>query len=163
MSLIVEDGSGVTGANSFISVSAAGTYLGTRSDTWLSASTVEQENALIEGGIYLNSLSWKGQKLDRDQYMAFPRINFYDGDGYLYDYDAVPRNVTYANAEAATLILDGFTLQPNVTATDRLKRKKIDVLEKEWFSNAYSGKNRFGIFDGLLTGFITAYGTIARS
>lgn len=163
MSLIVEDGTGVDSANSFISVASAGSYLGTRSDTWTNASTVEQENALIEAGIYLNSLNWKGIKYGRDQYMAFPRYRFRDEDGYLYDYNVVPRNVTYANAEAAVLLLDNYELMPSVKPSDLVKRKKIDVLETEYFARATTGKTSFAVLDALLRGFLISAGRIARS
>lgn len=168
MALIIEDGSGVANANSFISAASAGTYLNGRSATWTSASTSEQETVLFVAGQYLNSLNWKGRKRDRDFTMSWPRVEVYDNDGYLWDYEDVPQNVKYAQVEAAVFNLDGFDLFTTIKQGDKLKRKKIDVLEKEWFGSAYStkgtitGATYFGIIEGLLKGFLTVRGTIRR-
>ncbi|MCK4778404.1 MAG: hypothetical protein KAS39_08475 [Actinomycetia bacterium] len=163
MALIIEDGSGVAGANSFITAVSAGTYLNGRSATWASASTTEQENALFYGGQYLNSLNWKGAKMDRDQSMIWPRHSVYDEDNYLMDYDKIPYNVSAAQVEAAVYNLDGYDLFETVKPGDRIKRKKIDVLEKEFFSGAYTKRTRFDVIDGLLRGLLETLGKITRS
>jgi len=163
MSLIIEDGSVVAGANSYFTAASASSYLGTRGTYFLSASTAEQENALIEAGMYLNSLPWRGTKKTRDQTMEWPRLYFYDSDGYQYANDVVPTRVKWAQAEAAEEFLAGNTLLTTLKPTDRIKRKKIDVLEKEYFPSASSGKTKFPKIDAMLRGLLTTYGVIARS
>lgn len=168
MALTIEDGSGVDGANSFFSAASAGSYLNGRSATWTAASVPAQEEALFIAGQYLNSLNWKGKKRDRDFTMAWPRVEVYDNEGYLWDYETVPQNVKYAQAEAAVFHMDGFDLFGNIKQGDKLKRKKIDVIEKEWFGSAYStqgsktGFTYFGIIEGLIGTFLTKRGTIKR-
>jgi hypothetical protein len=168
MALIIEDGSGVANANSFISAASAGTYLNGRSATWTSASTASQEQALFIAGQYLNSLNWKGRKTDQDNTMVWPRIDVYDCDNYLVGYATVPNNIKYAQVEAAVFYMDGYDLFSVIKRGDKLKRKKIDVIEKEWFGSAYStkgtitGATYFGIIDGLLKCYTKSRGTITR-
>jgi len=164
MALVLEDGTVVDGANTFISLASAGTYMGNRTDTnWTTASTTEKEQALIQAGMYLNSLNWKGQKISRDQAMEFPRQNFYDGDGFLYATNAIPSKVAQAQVEAALKHLGGYDLFPTVKPGDKIKRKKIDVLEKEFFGGASNNKTDFHVIDGLLKGFINSGAVMARS
>jgi len=163
MALIIEDGSRVDGANSYVTAATADEYIGTRSTSWTSAGTTAKENALIEAGIYLNSLNWKGQKYSRDQFMSFPRLNFYDEDGYLYANDVVPRRVEYAQIEAAVASVEGYSLLTNIKPTERIKRKKIVVLEKEYSPGAASQKTTLAYVDALLKGMLVAHGTLVRS
>jgi hypothetical protein len=164
MSLIVEDGSVVDNANSYNTVSSAGTYMDNRtSSTWTSASTDEKEKALYEGGMYLNSLNWKGSKTERDQSMEWPRANVYDNDEYLYPTNVVPQKVQDAQVEAAIESLAGSDLFPTVTPDSKIKRKKVDVLEKEFFGSASNGRTTFTVIDGLLKGFLQSGTILARS
>jgi len=169
MALIIEDGSGVDGANTFFSAASAGSYLNGRSATWTAASSEAQETALFVAGQYLNSLRWKGKKRDRDFTMSWPRVEVYDNDDYLWDYATIPQDVKYAQAEAAVFDLDGYDLFSIIKQGDKLKRKKIDVIEKEWFGSAYStkgtitGATYFGIINGLIGKFLITSGTIRRA
>lgn len=166
MSLIVEDGSVVDGANSYNSVSSAGTYMLNRTDpNWTSASTDAKEKALFQGGMYLNSLTWKGSKTTRDQSMDWPRVGVYDDDGFLYDDNMVPEDVKTAQIEAGLLDLGGYDLFPVNTPASKVKRKKIDVLETEFFGSAANGTTDFHVLDGLLKDFTydSSNGVLVRS
>ncbi|MHC4644044.1 MAG: DnaT-like ssDNA-binding protein [Planctomycetota bacterium] len=164
MALVLEDGTNVDGSNTYITLASAGTYMENRTDAnWTSASTTEKEHALIQAGMYLNTLNWKGQKISRDQSMQFPRQNLYDEDGYLYATNAIPSKVAEAQVEAALAHLGSYDLMPTVQPGDKIKRKKIDVIEKEFFGGASSQKTDFTKVEGLLRGLISSGVVIARA
>jgi len=166
MALTVEDGTRIANSNTYISLEDAETYMEDRIDATWSAATDSQKNAaLIEAAMYLNSLNWKGEKVVRDQSMELPRQNFYDGDGFEYTTSMIPARVLDAQVEAAREHLAGSTLMPTQAPGDRIKRKKIDVLEKEFFASANSGETSFTKINGLLSGLIrgSKNGVITRS
>ena len=166
MALIVEDGTRVANSNTYISLADAEVYMGDRIDSnWTSAATDEKNAALIEAGMYLDSLNWKGEKVVRDQSMELPRQNFFDSDGFEFTTTQIPARVLDAQVEAAREHLAGSTLLPTVKPEGRIKRKKIDVLEKEFFASANSGQTTFSKIDGLLSGLVRAgnNGILTRS
>ena len=83
MSLIVEDGTMPEGANTYASVADADAYLLSRGvSDWAAppSSDLEpdpqlsaKEAALIRSADYLNGLKWKGEKIEYDWPMAWPR------------------------------------------------------------------------------------------
>lgn len=167
MALIVEDGSRVANSNTYISLADAETYMADRIDAnWTSAATPEKNAALIEAGMYLNSLNWKGSKVVRDQSMELPRQDFTDGDGFEFTTTMIPAEVPDAQVEGAREHIAGSILLPTVKPDNMIKRKKIDVLEKEFFAGASSGQTSFSKIDSLLSGLLTGgrnMGVITRS
>lgn len=79
MSLIVEDGSVVTSAESYCSVAHADSYHTSRGNfDWLDLSTDEKESALRKATDYMvgqYSDKWDGYKKDADQALDWPREN----------------------------------------------------------------------------------------
>lgn len=80
MTMIVETGIGVADANSYSSVADMETYLSDRGRTELdSLSTAEKEKLLIQSTDYIElrwSSRFKGDKVDSDQDLSFPRTAF---------------------------------------------------------------------------------------
>lgn len=76
MALIVEDGTVVSGAESYISVADADTYWAKRNNsTWASASTTEKEAALRHACKYLDQqYSWIGSRIEAFQPLNWPRV-----------------------------------------------------------------------------------------
>lgn len=106
--LIVEDGSQPQGANAYISLADADAYSMPRF-LWAAtpvlddgspdpAIVAKKEGAIIRATDYLNTLIWKGDKVDNARIMAFPR----DGIDRL-ENDTVPQAVALACAEVAVL------------------------------------------------------------
>lgn len=114
MTVIVEDGSGVTNANSYISIADADVYFGTRlySDDWTGATELVKEAALLHATMLIdNYVKWLGVKSDSDQSLAWPRVGIYENqnvDGVVTQVelvDTVPEKVVRAQLEQALYLI----------------------------------------------------------
>lgn len=116
--LIVEDGTCPEGSNSYIGLADADAYLVPRS-LWPvtpdavgspdSAMIAAKESALLRACDYLNTLQWKGQPVDWQRTMAWPRVGMPQPGGgvaVLPD-DIVPKAIALAQAELAALVYGG--------------------------------------------------------
>ena len=90
--LVVEDGTIISGANSFVDLDHLDDYHEARGNTsWTSIANDEtKEIAAIRGLVYLNSLNWKGYRSDKDQTTCFPRVGIEDADGYAWESNEIP-------------------------------------------------------------------------
>lgn len=119
ITITVEDGSRVTGANSYVTVSGCDAYLEKYGEATWSASTVTttmKQNALLKAMRYLDHLSWKGTKYTSTQTTSWPRSGVVDGNGYELDEDFVPPEVVAAQCELAlrSLPSSSIKLQPDL-------------------------------------------------
>lgn len=139
--LVVEDGTGLTNANAYISLSYAATYHALRSNgLWADASESDRVSAIVLATDYLDyRWTFVGEKLTAEQALAWPRANAIGADRILYK-DVVPEPVKRACAEYALRVLgDGTALSllapdPSVDASGQfvtLKREKLGPLEEE--------------------------------
>lgn len=108
--MIVENGTGLTNANSFVSVDYADDYFSARNVTqWASLTDHEKEVLLIKATDYVNaSYKFRGKKSTQAQALSFPRINCIDNDGY--KVEGVPNNLKDAVCEASILLNGGEEL-----------------------------------------------------
>ena len=105
MALTIEDGSLVSGANSYITAAEW--------DTWATDRGISHthSNSRIEEGIlramdYFESLHFVGQKHEDTQALQWPRDYVYI-DGYSIESDEIPKEVKAAMYEATKMELDG--------------------------------------------------------
>lgn len=158
MSLIVEDGSGLSTAESYISVADADTYHSNRGNTsWCSLTVTQKEQLLRKATDYMVQsyrTKWAGARKYDDQALDWPRYDvpkFDSPSGYgvypsYYDDSSVPGEVKVACAEFA-LKANSATLAPDV---DRItKREKVGQLEVEYDTNALPYKT-YRAIDNLL-------------
>jgi hypothetical protein len=113
MSLIVEDGTGVALAESYISVTDADTYHASRGNTlWSTMQVSEKEQALRRATDYMQQvyrMDWKGTRTTITQNLDWPRIGVsiqdlgYGRFAYIVPYLSVPIEITHVNAEYALL------------------------------------------------------------
>lgn len=106
MALIVEDGTGKSDAESYLSVADCDTYWTKHGDptTWSGATTAAKEEALRMATQYLDVVygaRFRGYRVDEDQSLAWPRSGIIDRDGYEVPDDALPSKLEEATAEAA--------------------------------------------------------------
>ncbi len=114
MALIVEDGSGVAGAESYITLAAASTYHANRGDTSFSglATDALREAALRKATDYMLQMyreRWKGLRVSASQALDWPRQGV-EYDDALMAYVAqtvVPNEVQWACAELALSSIAG--------------------------------------------------------
>ena len=88
MAFVVEDGTGKTNANAYITVAEANSYISdyARADSgWDALNDATCEGHILEATQTLDLLyahRFVGIKQDKEQALAFPRYGAYDRDGY---------------------------------------------------------------------------------
>lgn len=132
MTLTVEDGSEVAGAESYITVADALTYhdnLG--NNTWATITEEQQEQALRRATNYMLQAygsKWQGVRMTATQSLDWPRSGVY-AHGFAVATDAVPVAVQNACAELALKAAAGELLSDKKRAKIRVK---VDVIETEY-------------------------------
>lgn len=107
MALIVETGSNVVGAESYLSVSDADTYHANRGNAaWAALTTTETEQALRKATDYMQTYRkrWKGYRSYATQPLDWPRRTILIDDSVLNSwipYDSIPTEIKNACAELA--------------------------------------------------------------
>ena len=120
-SFVVEDGSGKSAANSYLSVADADTYDQnvTRSSDWTSASATTKQNALICATQYLDNKyhnRWRGLRANETQALDWPRSYVEDDDEYTLLSTTMPQKLKDACAELAVRVVLGDDLLGAVTS-----------------------------------------------
>lgn len=157
MAFIVEDGTGLATANSYLALADANTYHTDRGNsTWTGTDAVKQA-ALVKATTYLDAhYTWSsGYKKSEAQALQWPRTGAFDRDGYNVE-NEVPPAVESACAELALLALSE-TL--GAALGQSRKREKVDVLEVEYQDNS-DARKRYPLVDGLLRGLVESFDTI---
>lgn len=168
MSLIVEDGSNVTGAESYISVADADAYHVKRGNTSWGTLTAEAKEVLLRKStdymVQTYRTQWAGARKYDDQALDWPRYDvpkFDSPSGYgvypaYYDDTIVPGEVKVACAELAFKAI-GTDLAPDL---DRLtKREKVGTLEVEYDNAVGVPYKRYRAIDNLLRPMLIALGS----
>lgn len=116
MALVVEDGTGLANANSYLSVADFKTYHTDRANSWGTATDPAISGALIRATDYIDRLygsTFVGEReFPDDQALFWPRINGSYPDGR--DIPTIPPELESATAEYAMRALDG-PLAPDPT------------------------------------------------
>lgn len=177
MALVVEDGTGLSTAEAYISVDDADAYFAARGVTAWTGTDTAKEEVLRRGATYLDNAyrgKWRGYRSNEDQALAWPRASWpanqaffetstrantiQDEDGYNIANNAVPRQVKYANAEAALIILGGTDLEASLSRGGAIKRERVKAgsVEKETeYMDAASAQARYPVIEGLLRTLVT--------
>lgn len=169
MALIVEDGTGKTDAESYVSVADATTYLSNRGYSAFTglATDALKEAALRKATDYMVQVyraQWKGTRVTSEQSLDWPRSYVLRDDyqyqglngsttigGYLYfPSDEVPPEVANACALLAEKSVSG-DLAPDLE--QRVKREKIDVIEVE-YADYGPQHTTYRAIDNLLAPFL---------
>lgn len=140
MALVVEDGTGLTNANAFVSSTDFKAYLDARGYDHSASSQTQIEQAIIRATDFLsNSYRWGGFKrrgrgnAQGEQSLAFPRTDLVDRDGYSVPFDAVPHEIKDATIEVARLELTTpGAMTPTYTPHARVRMRKTGPLTTEF-------------------------------
>lgn len=133
MALIVEDGSIVPDAESYVTVAELRNYAGKRG-VELPADDVECEVLLIKAMDFLGTYDarWKGQRTDATQALAWPRKGV-TLNGAAWPSDAIPGALKAGQCSLA-IVAQTMDLMPSINRSEaNLKRRKVGGLEREWF------------------------------
>lgn len=170
MALVIEDGSNVSGAESYVSAAEYAAFHLAYYGTAETATEAVQEAALRRAAAYLDGLSWGGLKAHgRLQAMAWPRSWVADAEGFAIDAASVPKEVKDAQMIFARLeIAEPGALAPNYTASKQ--KTLVEVKGIRWQAPAIaatSAASRTLVLDALsrLRGFISPVGmaSVVRS
>lgn len=103
MAFLVEDGTGIDGANSYASIEFADEFHIDRNNVaWLQLSTMEKQAALIRASDYIDQrFDFIGYKQRREQGLDWPRYEAYDQNEFLLP--DVPDDVLKGCAEYAII------------------------------------------------------------
>ena len=138
--LIVEDGTGLSNSNCYVSLADADQYhLDYEILAW-NGSDDDKNSAILRAARYMDTLRWKGERAHkRAQAMDWPRYGATDCDGTLIPSDEVPVEVVRANIILAFYELNNQDgLSPEVTLAQVVEREKVDVIEVEYRGQAVS-------------------------
>jgi hypothetical protein len=155
MAFVVEDGSIVANANSFVSVAEANAYHTDRGNSVWTGDDAVKQAALIKATDFIQQkygCQWKGYKVDPiRQPLDWPRA----GIDYV-DYQTIPEKLKNAVCELALEALSE-ELNPSLERGGAVKREKVDVVEVEYMDSASSTTKRPAI-DGMLREYLSRSG-----
>ena len=161
MSLIVETGAIVAGAESYVSVTDASAFHAARGDTtWAGITTAQMEQALRRATDYMvhaYRLRWHGSRVSTTQALDWPRSLVPIVDSPVYTYlatDVVPDEVKNACSMLARRAAAGPLL-------DDQERTKISVkvgpIETAWAAGSSQAK-KYAEIDALLRPYLKSGG-----
>jgi len=161
MALVVEDGTGKSDADSYLSEADADTYntAHSASTDWSGADSADKEKALRLATQYLDVRYdglWKGYKATDAQALAWPRIVAEKEDCYdsaYYAQDALPAVLEKATAELALRVIEGDTLFDDITKPGTIKSQSVTVgpIQKSIeYMGGYNQVKKYPLIDGLV-------------
>lgn len=113
MTLIVEDGTGVAGAESYASVTDADSYWSARGNTvWAGLTQTQKDQALRSACAYMEAIymgKWKGRRVSSLQPLSFPRSGIVVDD--VQYVNTVPSAIRDANIELALRSSDSALME----------------------------------------------------
>lgn len=157
MSLVIETGGIIPGANSYVSAADATTYHTARGNTAWTGTDAVKEAALLKAAAYLDGHyrnRWKGRKVEPTiQDLEWPRYDVCVSEAgpFFLDSDVIPQRVKDAQCELALIALSA-DLAPAVSAG--VRREKVDVLETEYFAGAPAGTTVYTVVNNLLADYL---------
>jgi hypothetical protein len=154
MSLIVEDGTGVAGAESYVTLVVADAYFDARTHlalftTWDAATDAKKEGALREASAYLDAkygAYYKGLTAGAVQGLLWPRTGAADSAGFALQ--PVPSELQRASCELAARALSE-PLASDDARGGKVKRLKAGSVEIEYADGA-PVVTVYGIVDGIM-------------
>ncbi|MBO7715778.1 MAG: hypothetical protein J6S85_19605 [Methanobrevibacter sp.] len=159
--LIVEDGSCVANANSYVSLEDADEYQRSRNRSdWAELEDNQKISCILKATQYIDSIyDWKGRAKYEEQFLAFPRVAITDNNGFDVSH-IIPSKLKVAVYEAAYFGFkeDLFTVYESSSGNVKRDKKVVTgAVEKEveYFSSKDSAiefVSRFTILDSILKG-----------
>jgi len=167
VALIVEDGTGKSDAESYLSVADATTYAGKYGLTFSGTST-QQEEALRLATQYLDArfnTLWLGERSNEKQALDWPRRALLDADGFLISSTAMPQALKDATAELA-IKARSETLMPDVSDPGTIASEDVQVGDLRVATSYHGGRSQFKLYrkvDGLLRDLVLSGARVTRA
>lgn len=122
MSLIIEDGSIVAGAESFATAAELVTYAANFGRT-IPSDTTAQEALLRRAALQMSAMSWKGGLVNELQALSWPRYDVYR-ENWLVPSDSIPAQIKAGQMALATEI-HADDLAPPELKTGAIESEKV--------------------------------------
>lgn len=138
MTLTVEDGTGVAGADTYVDVAYVSAFATARNLTF-TGTTAAQEAAIRAGLSYVDHqgrFPFRGSKTSATARTEWPRTGASEFYGPAIPETYVPWRVQDAQALAAILVLGGTVLQAKLDRGGKIASKKMDVLSVTYAADA---------------------------
>lgn len=143
VTLVLEDGTGLATANSYIDATEADAILCVNPTThaaWTALTPGEMDTYLVWASGWLdNYFDWKGYKSVPSSGMRWPRCGVYDRDGLIIPEDVLPDQLKQAVAELSVWLIGNQAAASGGNSNnlpEGIKRVKADVVEVEFFEDA---------------------------
>jgi hypothetical protein len=133
MTLVIEDGTGVTDANSYIDLDDLEAYATERGLT-ISSADAGNEILILRAMDYIEARPFQGKKYLADQALQWPRDLVYI-DGYLIGVDVIPANLKKALCQLVVEQVAGVPLYPEAktsTTVGNITRETVGPLTTEY-------------------------------
>lgn len=140
MVIVVEDGTGIVIANSYLTVEEADDILSVNiHSTWAMLDEITKANLLMWASRVIDErVRWNGKKLHATSGLGWPRYGVRDKEGNLIDDDTVPRAVKVATATLAQHLITG---NPEVANSNQnLTELSVDVITLKFDSKLVPDK-----------------------
>lgn len=163
--LIVEDGSIVANANSYVDYDYVENYHSLRGNTaWAAGDETAKQYAIIRATQAIDAMyktKWKGNQTEYGtQELEWPREDV-EVNGTELDDNLIPSSVKKAVCEAALRELaSSNSLQPDLDRGGDIKKVKADTVEVEYFEGA-TAQTVYTILDNLLADLVDGTATSA--
>jgi len=134
MLLVVENGQGLSDANSYIEKADVEKYLPSLMYTKFNELTEEEQtDGMVTASMFINySFNWLGKQKTLEQGLSFPRINlFFQGHKIPDDY--IPIQIKKACVMALNLIMQFGMNFFQETGEAQVKKEKLGSIETEYF------------------------------
>lgn len=162
MALVIEDGSLVAGANSFVTRAEIIAYAAARGVTLEDAESTDF--LAVQAIDYIWSQCLKGDLVDETQTVPFPRSGLEDG-GDAEDYvHTIPAGIKNAQLQLALDAGNGISLTASANPSAELKRSKVGPIEREFFapgSLTLDGSPPLTVAKAWLAPFLCSVGGLA--
>lgn len=170
MALMVEDGSGKSDAESYVSVADADTYHAAHSGSsdWSGADTADKEKALRLGTQWLDARyreRWRGTRYSGTQALDWPRYSVVIDD-YILDPSELPQQLLDAACELALKKIEGDTLFPDMADEGVLVSKTVRVgpiTSAKTYLGGTKGVKRYRLIEALVAVLIESHNQLERA
>jgi len=160
--MIVEDGTGIADADSYVTLNDAIEYCTDRGLTFAASPSALGEAALIRASTAIDarySSSYPGDRTNgRGQGLQWPRTGAYDSDGWLIPEDEIPIEVFNATVEAAVReFASPNSMMPDLERGGEIQSIRAGSVGITYSSNA-SAKTEFTLIDGIMANVLSGMG-----
>lgn len=160
MALVLEDGTGVAGANTYALEADADAYFEARGNTTWTDSTDDKEGALVRATAAIEAKygsRYPGSRANgRSQPLGWPRTSATDADDEEIADDEIPQELIDAVCEASLReLIEPGSMMPDLDRGGAINRLKAGSVEVEYSGNA-SATTTYTLIDGILARLLGA-------